>query len=109
MKFYLVSGEVKFLTHKVEYEQRGETKEREFYDVEKKDAFLARLIERNVEHTVTEIDQPTQEVIDKVAGRRFETVAHAQKAIDGTEEPAELDVALLAIAELYEMVSGGAE
>ena len=38
MKFYLVNGEVRFLTHKVEY--KGRT--REFYDAEKKKYFYSK-------------------------------------------------------------------
>ena len=109
MKFCLVSGEVKFLVYEAEYERRGQKIKRYFENEEKKDAFVARLAEIGITPTVTEIDQPTQEVIDKVAGRRFETVAHAQKAIDGTEELNEVDTLALAIAEIYEMINGGAE
>ena len=86
-KFYLVNGEVKFLTHKVEYEQKGETIVREFYDEDKKNAFVTRLQERNIEYTVTEYEQPSQDIIDRVAGKKFNTVSEAQACIDGTAEP----------------------
>lgn len=95
--FYLVNGEVKFLTHNVEWQeirkQRNEegklievaeNRESEFYDIEKKDAFIAKLRERGIEPTVTEYEQPTQEIIDKVSGKKFNTVAEARAFIDGT-------------------------
>ena len=84
MNFYLVNGEVKFLTHKLEYEQKGETIVREFYDEDKKNAFVTRLQERGVDYTVTEYEQPSQDIIDRVAGKKFNTIAEAQACIDGT-------------------------
>ena len=83
MKFNLVDGEVKFLTHKVEYEQKGETIVREFYDEDKKNAFVDRLQERNIEYTVTEYEQPSQDIIDRVAGKKFNTIKEAKAFIDG--------------------------
>jgi len=114
MKFYLVSGEVKFLTHKVEYERNGETVEREFYDIEKKDAFIAHLTDRGIEYTVTELEQPSQEIIDRVEGRKFNTIEEARKAINGTEEISKdelIQSMALAIAsldaEIQELKGGG--
>ena len=105
MNFYLVNGEVKFLTHKVEWQetrrQRNEegqlvevteNREREFYDTEKKDAFIAKLRERGIEPTVTEYEQPTQEIIDKVSGKKFNTVSEAQAFINGTLPPDPIDI-----------------
>ena len=73
MKFYLVGGQIKFLTHKVEYTQRNEQKEMSFYDVEKKDALLARLVEREITPTVTEYEQPSAELLAKCEGKTFNT------------------------------------
>ena len=99
MNFYLVNGEVKFLTHKVEWQETrkqrneegqlievAEKRERDFYDIEKKDAFIARLTDRRIEYTVIELEQPTQSQIDRVVGRKFNTIEEARKAINGTEE-----------------------
>jgi hypothetical protein len=86
MKFYLVDGEVKFLTHKVEWEENEETFEIEFYDLEKKDALLTRLAEREITPTVTEYEQPSQDILDLVAGKKFETIAEAQALIDNPNE-----------------------
>ena len=83
MKFYLVDGEVKFLTHKVEYKARVT----EFYDVEKKNTFIANLQERNIDYVETEIEKPSQAVIDKVDGKKFNTIAEARGYIDGTLPP----------------------
>ncbi len=113
MKFYLVDGEVKFLTHKVEWQEVKKveddddvitTHEMGFYDVSKKDTFVAQLVEREITPILTEIEQPAQEQIDKVEGRRFETIADVQKAIDGTEDFTKDDIMqsmALAIAELH--------
>ena len=116
MEFCLVDGEVKFLTHKVEWQetrrQRNEegqlvevteNREREFYDTEKKDAFIAKLRERGIEPTVTEYEQPSQEIINKVAGKKFSTIEEARKAIEGTASPTAEEIIqsmALAIAEL---------
>ena len=103
--FYLVNGEIKFLTHKVEWQETrkqrneegqlidvAENREREFYDTEKKDAFIAKLRERGIEPTVTEYEQPTQEIIDKVSGKKFNTVSEAQAFINGTLPPDPIDI-----------------
>lgn len=103
--FYLVNGEIKFLTHKVEWQETRkqmneegklidvvENREREFYDIEKKDAFIAKLRERGIEPTVTEYEQPTQEIIDKVSGKKFNTVSEAQAFINGTLPPDPIDI-----------------
>ena len=116
MEFCLVDGEVKFLTHKVEWQETNkqrneegqlievaEKRERDFYDIEKKDAFIARLTDRGIEYTVTELEQPTQSQIDRVVGRKFNTIEEAQKAISGTEEPSKdelIQSMAIAIAEL---------
>ena len=105
MEFCLVDGEVKFLTHKVEWQETrrqrneegqlievAENREREFYDTEKKDAFIAKLRERGIEPTVTEYEQPTQEIIDKVSGKKFNTVSEAQAFINGTLPPDPIDI-----------------
>ena len=83
MNFYLVDGEVRFLTHKVKYKGRVT----EFYDVEKKNTFIANLQERNIDYVETEIKQPSQDIINKVEGKKFNTIAEAQAYIDGTNEP----------------------
>ncbi len=103
--FYLVNGEVRFLTHKVEWQETrkqrneegqlievAENREREFYDTEKKDAFIAKLRERGIEPTVTEYEQPTQEIIDKVSGKKFNTIEEAQAFINGTLPPDPIDI-----------------
>jgi hypothetical protein len=105
MEFYLVDGEVKFLTHKIEWQETRkqineegqlievtENRKREFYDTEKKDAFIAKLRERGIEPTVTEYEQPTQEIIDKVSGKKFNTVSEAQAFINGTLLPDPIDI-----------------
>jgi|GEM_PF-3247569 len=115
--FYLINGDVRFLTHKVEWQETrrqrneegqlidvAENREREFYDTEKKDAFIAKLRERGIEPTVTEYEQPTQEIIDKVSGKKFNTVSEAQAFIDGTAEPNPIDILGQRIFELETQV-----
>jgi len=116
MNFYLVNGEVKFLTHKVEWQETrkqmneegqlievAENREREFYDTEKKDAFIEILRKRGIEPVVTEYEQPSQDIIDRVAGKKFNTIEEARKAIEGTASPTAEEIIqsmALAIAEL---------
>lgn len=108
MKFYLVGGEIKFLTHKVEYTQRNELKEMSFYDVEKKDALLPRLAEKEITPTITEYDQPSAELIANCEGKLFNTYEDALKFVETGETPlTETETLALAITELYEMISGG--
>ena len=112
MKFYLVGGEVKFPTHKIEWKkirkERNEdgelvdveiTETRDFYDADKKDAYIARLAEREIEFAVTELEQPSQEIIDRVEGRKFNTIEEARKAIDGTE----FDTEAFLMAKVFEL------
>ena len=88
MKFYLVDGEVKFLTHKVEYKNRTT----EFYDIEKKDVFVNSLQERGIEYTETEIEPPPQDITDKVEGKKFNTIAEARGYMDGTLPKSKLEI-----------------
>lgn len=82
MKFYLVDGEVRFLTHKVEWQERGETQTREFYDLAKKDAFVTQLNALNIPYEVTEHDLPSQDVLGRVTGRKFNTAEEAKAFIE---------------------------
>lgn len=90
MKFYLVGGKIKFLTHKVEWQwvrkqKNGEgeivdvveDKTDEFYDMEKKDALLGYLAEREITPTVTEYDQPSAELLAMCDGRIFNSYDEA--------------------------------
>jgi len=104
MKFYLVGGEVRFLTHKVEWQERGETQTREFYDPAKKDAFIDRLQERDIEYTVTKYDPPSQEIRNKVSGKKFDTIEEARQFIESDIEP----VTLESLAEIVADIIGGA-
>ena len=93
MKFYLVDGQIKFLTHKVEWVQRDETQEMNFYVVEKKDALLARLTEREITPTVTEYDQPSAELKASCKGKTFNSFADAQAFIEtGKMQKTELQI-----------------
>jgi len=105
MEFYLVDGEVKFLTHKVEWQETrkqrneegqlievAEKRERDFYDIEKKDAFVNHLQERNIDYVETEIKQPSQDIINKVEGKKFNTIAEAQAYMDGTLPKSQLEI-----------------
>lgn len=83
MRFYLTNGEVQFLKCEVAY--NGKTKE--FYDIGKKQKFIELLQDRNIGYTETEVEQPAQDIVDKVEGKKFNTIAEARGYIDGTGEP----------------------
>lgn len=122
IKFYLVDGKVKFLIHKVEWQemkkQRNENGESvnteiirtaNFYDANKKDSLLTALANRDITPTVTEYEQPSAEILAKCEGKKFETYKEAKDFVEGAEIPlTEAEVLALAITELYEMISGGA-
>ena len=92
MKFYLVDGEVKFLTHKLTWQEREENRELEFYDAEKKNAFLEILSKGNIIPTIIEYEPPTQEIINKVAGKKFETCAEALEFISGNIQKSDFEI-----------------
>lgn len=81
MKFYLVGGEIKFLTHRVEHGQE----EISFYDIEKKDKFIAHLAEREITPTVTEYEQPSAELLARCEGKTFNTYEDALNFVEGKE------------------------
>lgn len=81
---------------------------RELYDVEKKDALLSRLAEKEITPTITEYDQPSAELIANCEGKLFNTYEDALKFVETGETPlTETETLALAITELYEMISGG--
>ncbi len=93
MKFYLVGGQIKFLTHKVEWQERGITTTRELYDVERKDAVVSNLAEREIEYTVTEYEQPSAELLAKCEGKTFNTYEDALAFVEtGTMPKTELQI-----------------
>jgi len=103
MKFNLVDGYIKFITHTVEANGR----EFRFYDEESKNVFLNHLDGKNIEYTVTEHEQPTQELLQRCEGKRFNTITEAQDFIANGEKLDEITELQLAIVELYEIVIGG--
>ncbi len=103
MKFYLVNGYIKFLTHTVEVHGL----EHSFYDEESKNTFTQLLDGKNTEYTVTEHEYPSEEILQRVEGKRFNTIAEAQDFIDNGEKLDEITELQLAMAELYEIVIGG--
>ncbi|NLB82349.1 MAG: hypothetical protein GX800_12235 [Clostridiaceae bacterium] len=129
-RFHLVNGKVKILTHAVSYERMTpmrdeETKEvqytfdrvesRDFYSAEDKDTYLGRLEEMKeklpyeIDPQVTEYPAPSQELFDRVEGKKFNTIAEAKAFIADELPLSETDTLALAIAEIYEMIIGGAE
>ncbi len=127
MKYLLADGEVKFLSNKVEWQEKSYTLEyvagsrevkrerlnktakddlvvklsereitptvtevlsdiqsREFWSAGAKDNFISKLSERDVTTpVVTEYEQPTQEVIDLVTGKKFSRCGDVQSCIEG--------------------------
>jgi len=110
IKIGLVSGEIKFLTHKAEWvDQKFGPKYRTFLNAEQKNNFVNTLEKKNITPIITEYEQPSPELLEKCEGRKFNTYQEAQDFVQGTEIPlTETEVLALAVAELYEMISGGA-
>lgn len=99
MKIILADGKVKFLTHKVEWQEARKQRNaqgqladvttnmsREFWSEESKDNFITRLEEREITPTVTEYEQPTQDIIDLVDGKNFSYIDEAMALIDKPNE-----------------------
>ena len=129
LKFHLVDGYVKFLTYTVSYERMKplrdeetqriirdeETKEvqytlnrvesRDFYSAEDKDTYLGQLEEMKeklpyeINPQVTEYPAPTQELLDRVEGKKFNTIAEAQAFIDTGIEPVTLETLIEVVAD----------
>jgi len=92
MNICLVNGEVRFLTHKVEWQEKNENRIMHFYDVEKKNVFVTMLRERGIEPNITEYEQPSQKILDKVKDKKFQTIEEARKAIEGTAKPTQEEI-----------------
>jgi len=81
----LVNGFVKLAKHKIDF--KGQ--EFCFYDTESKDDFISTLEKRNIDYTVTDYDEPSAELLQRLEGKKFNTVAEAQAFIDGAYKPVE--------------------
>ncbi len=93
MFFYLVNGYIKFPTHVVEHTlPNGDTHRIEFHDAEQKDKYVSVLDKRNISFTITELETPPQDLLDKYAGRTFTTKREAQMFVDGTLPKTELEI-----------------
>jgi len=109
IKIGLVSGEIKFLTHKAEWvDQKFGPKYRTFLNAEQKNNFVNTLEKKNITPTITEYDLPSAELLEKCEGKKFNTLQEANAFVQGQEQLSETEILALAVAELYEMMSGGA-
>lgn len=105
MKYSLNDGKIAFVTHVLTYE--GKT--RVCYSEEHKDIITNRLTTQKIVFKVESVDQPSPEVVSRCAGKIFNSYQEALDFIEGVEIPlTETEVLALAVAELYEMMSGGA-
>ena len=95
MKFNLVDGYIKFITHTVEVHNL----EHSFYDEESKNNFTQRLDDKNIEYTVTEHEYPSEEILQHVEGKKFNTIAEAQAFIDTGIEPVTLETLIEVVAD----------
>lgn len=95
MKFNLVDGYIKFITHTVEVHDL----EHSFYDEESKNNFTQHLDDKNIEYTVTEHEQPSEEILQRVEGKKFNTIAEAQTFIDTGLEPVTLETLIEVVAD----------
>lgn len=84
MNFNLVDGKIKFLTHKVEWVEREENQQRNFYSVQDKDIFVLRLADREIIATITEYEQPTVELIESTETKTFNTYEDGENFLNGT-------------------------
>lgn len=103
MKFNLVDGYIKFITHIVESNGR----EHPFYSEESKNVYVDYLDGKNIEYTVTEHEQPPQEILQRCEGKKFNTMQEAQEFVENGEKLDEITALQLALVELYEIVIGG--
>lgn len=101
MKFILADGKIKFLTHKVEWQETrkqfdtvtkqmvdvAEDKSQEVYSVAHKDALIARLAERDIIPTVTEIEQPSAELLASCDDKVFSSYDDALAFVNGEPIP----------------------
>ncbi len=85
MKFYLVDGHVRFLTHKITTTQNDEINEQNFYDEDKKERLAGYLLDKGIEYAITEYPQPPAELLKRCEGKKFSTMKEAQDFINGTE------------------------
>ena len=94
-KAFLFNGYLKFYTHKVTYDRPRkernedgelvdvtETIERNFYEQEGLNAYIQRLDEREIEYTIEEYEQPSEELIDKAENIKFNTMQEAREFIE---------------------------
>lgn len=82
MKWNLVGGYVRFLAYTVTWTIDNEADSRGFYDAESKDAFVTQLNALNIPYEVTEHDLPSQDVLGRVTGRKFNTAEEAKAFIE---------------------------
>jgi len=78
LRFNLKGKTIKF----VKYSLNNRT----FYDNESKDAYAERLDNRNIPYTVTEYDQPSEELLQAVEGKKFNTIAEAREFIQAVQD-----------------------
>lgn len=97
LKFVLADGKIKFVTHKVEWQETrkdfdvetnqmvnvSEDKVEEVYSAEEKDALVTKLAERSITATVTELEQPTSELLASCDGKTFSSYANALSFVNG--------------------------
>lgn len=80
IKFNLYNGTIKFVKHSVEFTADETHQRMTFYNTADKDAFIQRL---EGDYTVTDYDEPSAELLARVEGKKFNTIAAAKVFIDG--------------------------
>lgn len=108
MKFILADGKIKFLSHKVEWQDKrkqfntetkkmedvlSNVKSQEFWSAEAKDRFIARLAENDITPTVTAIDQPSVELLASCEDKTFSSYDDALAFVEtGVVAKTELEI-----------------
>lgn len=79
-EFILVDNAIKFLLCKIERADRTD----KIWSEQRKTELITELDEGGIDYEVIDFEQPIQEVLDKVEGKKFNTIAEAQMFLDGT-------------------------
>jgi len=97
----LADGKIKFVTHKVEWQETrkdfdretnqmvnvSEDKFEEVYSAEEKDTIISSLAERDIIVTVVEFEQPSAEILASCVGKTFSSYADAVAFVNGEPIP----------------------
>jgi len=109
VKYTLNDGKIAFVTHIVTYGDEGKQININCFSITHKDTISNILNGKDIVFTVETVDQPSPEIVARCAGKIFSSYSEAEDFMSTGEVPlTEVETIALAVAELYEMMSGGA-